>query len=72
MQPEYEYLNTYFVPDTYIDAENRKVTVNRMFYIVGNGGKFGAWDNSEWHKEMVIPMEYTVDQVKSMLEKRYK
>ena len=72
VQPEYEYLNTYFVPDTYIDAENRKVTVNRMFYIVGNGGKFGAWDNSEWHKEMVIPMEYTVDQVKSMLEKRYK
>lgn len=72
VQPEYEYLNTYFVPDTYINAENKRVTVNRLFYIVGNGGKFGAWDDSEWHKKMVIPMEYTVDQVKSMLEKQYK
>ena len=70
VKPEYEYLNTYYVPTTYYDAENRKVTRNTVYYIVGNGGKFGAWDSSEWHKDLTVPMEYTIDQVKSILDKR--
>lgn len=69
VEPKYEYLNTYFVK-----TGSGKYT--RMFFIVGNGGRFGAWDDNvrhyQWNQEMEVPMEYTVDQVKSMLEKRYK
>lgn len=55
---KYTYLNTYYTPS------------KTLYFIVGIGDKLGACSTNEWKKEPVIPLEYTLDQVRSMLNKK--
>lgn len=68
-----EYRQTVIVPVQYSYLVRYVSKSKDVYYIVGNGesDKLGAWDNYDILNDApTIPLEYTLEQVRSMLDKR--